>query len=100
MTSQILAETQTHVNTKPSTRSRPTDCEVILPRALGSERIVLAGLIEDGSLWAKVTSAGVRDEHFSSGDHSRAFSAIQTLVEQQAPVDSVGLAEALGGKQV
>jgi replicative DNA helicase len=72
---------------------------VEMPSALRCEQAVLGALIEDEDFLPSILVSGLTADDFLLSDHGRIFRAILKLREQNAPVDSVSVAEALGGGQ-
>jgi replicative DNA helicase len=70
--------------------------EFDLPCNIAAERGVLGNLLESSSLLPRVLASGLCADDFILPDHARAFRAIVTLHQQNAPVDPISLLDQLG----
>ena len=79
-----------------TSHSKTDHCQAINPANVAAERCVLGAVIEDESLWRKLTDSGLRSQHFYLSDHRRVFGAIDRLKGRSMPVDYISVAEELG----
>ena len=73
--------------------------ETEIPCTIPSEKALLGILVEDDALLPSILATGLTADHFMLSDHQQVFRAILDLCEQSAPINSISVAEALGGRR-
>lgn len=66
----------------------------IPPHSLDAEQAVLGGLMLDNKAWDQIADK-ISDKHFYRRDHQLIFQAMQTLAQQNKPIDMITVSEVL-----